>query len=56
MFPTQYSVDIDGYVLVYSIDSEQSFDVVQVKIIIIVIFISLVGINLILRFCKIGID
>ncbi len=32
IFPTQYSVDIDGYVLVYSIDSEQSFDVVQVKI------------------------
>ena len=37
MFPTQYSVDIDGYVLVYSIDSEQSFEVVQVKIIIIII-------------------
>ena len=31
IFPTQYSVDIDGYVLVYSIDSEQSFDVVQVS-------------------------
>jgi len=30
IFPTQYSVDIDGYVLVYSIDSEQSFDVVQI--------------------------
>ena len=31
IFPTQYSVDIDGYILVYSIDSEQSFEVVQVK-------------------------
>jgi len=30
IFPTQYSVDIDGYILVYSIDSEQSFEVVQV--------------------------
>jgi Ras family protein len=30
IFPTQYSIDIDGYVLVYSIDSEQSFDVVQI--------------------------
>lgn len=30
IFPTQYSVDIDGYVLVYSIDSEKSFEVVQV--------------------------
>ena len=27
IFPTQYSVDIDGYVLVYSIDSEKSFEV-----------------------------
>ena len=32
IFPTQYSVDIDGYILVYSIDSEQSFEVVQVNI------------------------
>ena len=32
IFPTQYSVDIDGYILVYSIDSEQSFEVVQVTI------------------------
>lgn len=30
IFPTQYSVDIDGYILVYSIDSEKSFEVVQV--------------------------
>jgi len=30
IFPTQYSVDIDGYVMVYSIDNEKSFDVVQV--------------------------
>jgi len=30
IFPTQYSVDIDGYVLVYSIDSEKSFEVVQI--------------------------
>jgi Ras family protein len=29
IFPTQYSVDIDGYVLVYSIDSEKSFEVVH---------------------------
>ena len=29
IFPTQYTVDIDGYVLVYSIDSEKSFQVVQ---------------------------
>ena len=29
IFPTQYTVDIDGYVLVYSIDSEKSFEVVQ---------------------------
>ena len=27
IFPTQYSVDIDGYVMVYSIDSEKSFEV-----------------------------
>ena len=27
IFPTQYSVDIDGYVLVYSIDSAKSFEV-----------------------------
>jgi len=26
IFPTQYSVDIDGYVMVYSIDNEKSFD------------------------------
>ena len=30
IFPTQYSVDIDGYILVYSIDSEKSFELVQV--------------------------
>ena len=30
IFPTQYSVDIDGYVLVYSIDNEKSFEIVQV--------------------------
>jgi Ras family protein len=30
IFPTQYSVDIHGYVLVYSIASSKSFDVVQV--------------------------
>merc|ERR1712080_259101 len=30
LFPTQYTVDIDGYVLVYSIDSEKSFEVVRV--------------------------
>jgi len=30
IFPTQYSVDIDGYVLVYSIDSTKSFEVVGV--------------------------
>ena len=30
IFPTQYSVDIHGYVLVYSIDSQKSFEVVQV--------------------------
>ena len=29
IFPTQYTVDIDGYVLVYSIDSEKSFEVVH---------------------------
>ena len=29
IFPTQYTVDIDGYVLVYSIDNEKSFEVVQ---------------------------
>ena len=29
IFPTQYTVDIDGYVLVYSIDTEKSFEVVQ---------------------------
>ena len=27
MFPTEYSVDINGYVLVYSIDSLRSFEV-----------------------------
>merc|ERR1711973_644811 len=30
IFPTQYTVDIDGYVLVYSIDNEKSFEVVQI--------------------------
>jgi len=30
IFPTQYTVDIDGYVMVYSIDNEKSFEVVQV--------------------------
>ena len=29
IFPTQYTIDIDGYVLVYSIDNEKSFEVVQ---------------------------
>ena len=32
IFPTQYSLDIDGYILVYSIDSEKSFEVVQVDL------------------------
>ncbi len=31
IFPTQYSVDIDGFILVYSIDSEKSFEVVQAR-------------------------
>ena len=31
IFPTQYSVDIDGYVMVYSIDNLKSFEVVQVR-------------------------
>jgi len=30
IFPTQYAVDIHGYVLVYSINSAKSFEVVQV--------------------------
>ena len=30
IFPTQCSVNIDGYVMVYSIDSEKSFEVIQV--------------------------
>jgi len=30
IFPTQYSVDIDGYVMVYSIDNQKSFEVVKV--------------------------
>ena len=30
IFPTQYSVDIDGYILVYSIDNEKSFEICQV--------------------------
>ena len=30
IFPTQYTMDIDGYILVYSIDNEKSFEVVQV--------------------------
>ena len=38
IFPTQYSVDIDGYILVYSIDSEQSFEVVQVYLRVLVFF------------------
>ena len=29
IFPTQYTIDIDGYVLVYSIDNEKSFEVIQ---------------------------
>ena len=30
IFPAQYAVDIHGYVLVYSIDSLKSFEVIQV--------------------------
>ena len=30
IFPAEYSVDIHGYVLVYSIDSQKSFDVCQI--------------------------
>merc|ERR1719206_1189145 len=30
IFPTQYTMDIDGYILVYSIDNDKSFEVVQV--------------------------
>ena len=30
MFPTEYTVDLDGYVLVYSIDSPKSFEVCQI--------------------------
>lgn len=30
IFPTQYTMDIHGYVLVYSITSVKSFDVIQV--------------------------
>ena len=29
-FPTEYSVEVDGYVLVYSIDSPKSFEVCQI--------------------------
>ena len=29
MFPAEYSVDVHGYVLVYSIDSLKSFEVCQ---------------------------
>ena len=29
IFPTQYTIDIDGYVLVYSIDSLRSFQMIQ---------------------------
>ena len=29
-FSIQYSVDIDGYVMVYSIDNQKSFEVVKV--------------------------
>nr|QND78260.1 Ras superfamily small GTPase [Cyrtorhinus lividipennis] len=30
IFPTQYSMDVHGYVLVYSINSPKSFEVVQI--------------------------
>ncbi|XP_059474186.1 GTP-binding protein Rheb homolog [Neocloeon triangulifer] len=30
IFPTQYSLDIHGYVLVYSINSAKSFEIVQI--------------------------
>jgi Ras homolog enriched in brain len=30
IFPTQYSLDIHGYVLVYSINSLKSFEIVQI--------------------------
>ena len=30
IFPTQYSMDIHGYVLVYSITSAKSFEIVQI--------------------------
>lgn len=30
IFPTQYAVDIHGYVLVYSIDSLKSFEIIQI--------------------------
>ena len=29
-FPSEYSVDIHGYVLVYSIDSRQSFNICEI--------------------------
>lgn len=29
-FPAEYSIDIHGYVLVYSIDSQRSFEVCQI--------------------------
>lgn len=30
IFPSQYSIDVHGYVLVYSITSEKSFDVIKI--------------------------
>lgn len=30
IFPTQYSMDFHGYVLVYSITSQKSFEVIQI--------------------------
>jgi GTPase SAR1 family protein len=51
IFPAQYSMDIHGYVLVYSITSSKSFEVVQIiydKLLDMTGKVQLVGISLLL--------
>jgi GTPase SAR1 family protein len=66
IFPAQYSMDIHGYVLVYSITSSKSFEVVQIiydklldmtgKVQLVGIFLLLLDVIILLsELCRLGI-